>query len=211
MATAGPIPRRRFRFTLRQLLIAVTIVSVLLGLWMLFVRKVLTIRAATPDDPIAENYFGFEHDSGLKPRNIVVVSGTFTHDTWLSAALYHVQSGSVQEINAITVGRSPNSIAGGPWETLKIRLALGDKDTPNGRITNLGSVGQTRGGGRSSSATHNVKTVASQTLPGRLLPGQERIVYVEGDRPANVSLDMSLADFATKNSGDYLVVTVDLE
>ena len=204
------LPKPRFRFTLRQLLIAVTAVGLLLGLWAYFIRKELTIRAATPADPIAQRYFGFQSDD-LRPRNIVVVSGTFTKSTWLSASLYLVQSGSIQEINAFTVGRSPNQIGSPPWQTLTIRLALGEQDTPNGRITNLGSAGHSRGGGRSSGLTHHLKAVASRVLPGLLSPGKERIIYVEGDRQANVTEDMSLADFAGKNGGSYLVVVGKLE
>jgi len=210
MESDRPLSKPRFRFTLRQLLIATAAIGLLFGVWAWFIHKELTVRPATPADAVAKNYFGFESDD-LAPRNIAVVSGTFTKSTWLSASLSVVQSGSIQEINGFTVGRSPNQIGSPPWQTLTIRLALGEKDTPIGRITNSGSAGHSRGEGSSGSFPHHVQTVASQVFPGRLTPKRERIIYVEGDRQPVVTDDMPLAEFASKNGGNYLVVVGELE
>lgn len=112
----------------------------------------------------------------------------------------------------MAVGRTPNQIGGFTWESMEIRLALGDKETSTGRVTSFGSAGQSRGGGRGcGEIAYSINVVATQVFPGRLSPGQQRIVYVEGDRPSLVTDEMTVAEFAGQNGGNYLVVAVELE
>ncbi|MBX3448608.1 MAG: hypothetical protein KF777_03560 [Planctomycetaceae bacterium] len=191
--------------------LAAAFFTVLVSGWLL--REIVDVRASTATDRIYERYFGidsYEEDVVVSFRNIAVATGTFTLSTWLSASLYHIKGGDVQEINAFTVGRSPNQIGAPHWVDMEITLALGDRNTPKGRVTQLGSAGQSRGGGRGGGRTHDVVATATTFLPGRFTSGTKRIVYVEGDRGFNVSAAMTTAEFASQNKGNYLVVELEL-
>ena len=204
-----PSERRGLRFTLRQLFVGIAVVAILLGIWVGWIRKVVTIRPAGDSDPVRGRYFGID-DENANIRNIAVANGTFTKSTWLSASLSAVQGGQVQELNAFTVGRSPNQIGSLPWEPLKITLALGSWDTPNGTIVQLGSVGFSRGTGRSGEMPVSIPSKFSSSFEGSITPGREYIIYAEGDARIVMSRDMTVAEFAQSNAGNYLVVTAQL-
>ncbi len=203
------LDRRRFQFGLKHLLIGTAIVALVLGIWTGYIRKAVDVRKADASDRTYERYFGFDMED-MKARNILVATGTFTKSTWLSGTLYLVHGGSISAVNSWTVGRSPNRIGDGIWEGMKITLALGEKNTPNGRVTNLGAAGHTRGGGNGSDLPNTVNVTSSLAMPGRILPGANHIVYVEGDREPVVDRTMSVDEFAQKNAGDYLVVTLEI-
>ena len=191
--------------------VAVALIALSFSGW--FLRSVVDVRAATATDRIYERYFGidsYEEDVAVTYRNIAVATGTFTLGTWMSASLYHVNGGNVQEINAFTVGRSPNRIGAPHWVDMKLTLALGDRDTPAGRVTQLGAAGHSRGGGRGGEMTHDVVASSTESLPARFTSGTKRIVYVEGDNGFNVGSTMTLAEFARRNKGNYLVVELEL-
>jgi hypothetical protein len=147
----------------------------------------------------------------MKPRNILLAAGTFTTSTWLNGTLYFIQGGSISPINTWTVGRTTNGIGSGIWEGMKITVALGDKDTPNGHVTSLGVAGHSRGSGNNWEQPNSVTVKSSLSMPGRIMPGTSHIVYVEGDREPVVDPTMSVDEFARKNAGNYLVVTLQLK
>ena len=188
------------------------VVAILVSAWLL--RPVVDIRAAEPNDRIYERYFGidpYDDTAGdVIVKNIVIATGTFTLDTWMSASLYHVKSGEIHELNAFTVGRSPNQLGAPHWVDMRITLALGDRHGPEGRTTQLGIAGQSRGGGRGRVRVNDVQSDATETLPGQLTSGTKRIVYVEGDKGFNVDHTMTVEHFAQENSGNYLVIEVEL-
>lgn len=187
------------------------IVTILISAWPL--RTAIEVRAAGSDDPISNRYFGIDtsdKNNDVKIRNIAVVTGTFTLNTWLSASLYHVKSGEIQEINSFTVGRTPNAIGAPHWVDMKITLALGDRIVPEGRITELGSAGQSRGGGSNSEIINNVDPIQAMILPGRITSGTKRILYIEGDPGITVDQTTTVEHFAEENKGDYLVVEIEL-
>lgn len=191
--------------------VAVAVVALVFCGW--FLRSIVDVRAATTTDRTYERYFGidsYEENVVVTFRNIAVATGTFTLGTWMSASLYHVKGGDVQEINAFTVGRSPNQIGAPHWVDMKITLALGDRDTSAGHVTQLGSAGHSRGGGRGGEMAHDVVASATQFLPGRFTSGTKRIIYVEGDSGFNVNSAMTVAEFAGRNKGNYLVVELEL-
>jgi hypothetical protein len=191
------------------LLLLIGIVAVLLGIWVGWIRKEITVRPARAEDRLYQRYFGIDEE-GARVRNIVIAKGTFTKSTWLSAALYLVQSGAVQEVNAFTVGRSPNRIGDSIWETMEITLALGDRDTSNGRLTHLGSAGQTRGGGRRGELTHAIAAKYSASFTGRITPGREYVIHVEGDTDVRLDRETTLDEFLKRSSGNHLVVVARL-
>lgn len=199
----------RFRFTLKQLFIAIGVISLLLGFWAGWMRKVVTVRPARSDDKIRERYFGID-EGKAKVRNIAVVKGTFTRSTWLSASLFAVEGGQNQNLNSFTVGRTSNQIGGMPWETLTITLALGSWDTPQGRIVQLGSIGHSRGGGSGGECPVSISATFSHSFSGSITPGREYIIYAEGDTAIQLDQKMTLSEFCQKNKGRYLVVTAEL-
>ena len=199
----------RFQFSLRTLLILMAVVAVGLGIWATFLRKIVTIRSVTADDLVHKRYFGIDDDVN-RIRNIVVVEGVFSRSTWLSSELYLVEAGKVQQVNGFNVGRSSNRIGEMPWVTMAITLALGDKDSPGGQMTQLGSAGHHRGSGGGGKVTHKFETPFSKTLANSIVPGRTHIIYVEGDRQAVVSGDMTMQEFVQRNAGKYLVVTAEL-
>lgn len=187
---------------------AITGVTTVLVAWWL-VQFSLDIRAATTSDPVRERYFGIDTESPqTQIRNLAVATGTFTLDDRLSAALYHVKAAEIVLVNRFSVGRSPNQIGAPYWMPLRIFLALGDQTVPAGRITNLGSAGHSRGGGVSGPYTNDVRPLFTRLEPGKLTPGEKRILYVEGDREITLASGMTLDEFARQNRGNYLVVEV---
>lgn len=105
-------------------------------------------------------------------------------------------------MNAVTVGRTSNSVGDFPWQSMKITLALGDAETPDGHATWLGAAGHTRGSGSGWISTHNVATVDySKTTPGIMAVGKEAVLYVEGDADPIVSFSETVKDFAQQNGG----------
>ena len=184
------------------------VLAILVSGWLL--RPIVDIRAATAKDRTYDRYFGIDSYDETVRRNIAVATGSFTLDTWVSASLYHVKSGQVREINAFTVGRSRNQIGARHWVDMRITLALGDRQSQEGRITQLGSAGHSSGGGRGGELVNDVGPVAAKFLPGRFTSGTRRIVYVEGDSGFTVDATMTVERFAQENKGNYLVVEVEL-
>jgi hypothetical protein len=199
----------RPRFTTKQLLLAIALFAGVFAIGLVWTRKVVTVRPAEPHDHVYPDYFGID-EGAEQVRNIAVVEGTFTKSTWLSSSLYSVKAGQIEELNAFTVGRSPNQIGGPIWASMKITLALGELEAVSGRRTQLGSAGQSRGGGRGGNDRHNVQQKFSTTFARSVVPSGEYIVYVEGEKEPMMSDAMTVNDFAQQNNGNYLVVTVQL-
>jgi len=167
------------------------------------------VTVSEPDDRARYHYFGFPSDD-VQSRNIAKISGTFSKSTWVSGVLYHVQSGASEEVNVFTVGRSPNRIGERTWIHMDLVFALGDYDREGSRVTSLGCSGHTRGGGSGSGFKNDVKNVVSRTFTGRVFGGGERIIYIEGGRDFEATSEMSIEEFAKRNKGNFLVVTMQL-
>jgi hypothetical protein len=200
-------PTCRFRFTLKQLFLAVALVAIGFGTWHWLTRKVVVVRAPRAEDRV----FG---DESLKSRrNVAVVTGRFMKGTSLLAKLYLAHSGIVAEdFGHFIEGRKEEK--GGPiWESATIRLGLGEYPLTGGQRTDLLITGDIPGGSMASnwqSIRHNINVVAKQTLPGKITPGRPHIVYAEGDRQIVVDGSMTVEEFAKANPGNYLVVTVEV-
>lgn len=197
------------QFTLRQLIAGVGVVGVSLAIFVVWPRSRLEVRAPRTDEKTMKALFGLQADDTEATTN-AVISGTFTKSTWLSAWLYLVQGGQVQEVNCFTCGRSPNQIGGPIWQTLNIRLALYTEDGPNGRITTLGGAGFSRSAGSGGQVPNNVEPVEEKLLPGIMYPGKQYLVFVEGDSKFVAEREMTITDFAQKNAGNYFVVVAEL-
>ncbi len=186
----------------------IAVTAIIVAVWLL--RPIVDVREPNYSDRVYDRYFGIDsHQTSpddITYKNIAIATGIFTLDTWISAALYHIKSGNIREINAFTVGRSPNQIGAPYWVDMSITLALGDRQSPEGRITQLGSAGHSRGGGRNGGMPNDVHPHSTKTFPGRFAPGTKSIVYAEGDGGFVVDHRMSVKEFAKKNRGNYLVV-----
>ncbi len=202
------------RFSIFRVLVALGVVFVsfyAISEGLLIAWRPVRIRTATNDDKIATRYFGFDVDKVDDVRNIAVAEGTFSKNTWLSEWLYLVRSGKIDQVSGFTVGRSPNRLGEAKWIDMRITLALGETKQQGGRITQLGSAGQTRGEGGIGEIIQNISVVEKQTFPGRLWFGRKYILYVEGDRKFEARRDMTVEDFAKANAGDFFVVAVELD
>ena len=198
------------RFSMKRLFLIVLLPAVALGVYRWLFAPV-TIRPATASDPIRERYFGFEAEK-VTIRNIAIAEGTFSHSTWLSTAFYLVEAGKVTQLSASTVGRTPHDLGSLPWTRMKITLAIGERVTPQGTISQLGAAGHRRGGGTGGGEfTHHVSALHSQVLAGPIASGAERVVYAEGDIPISLDRHMNLERFLKKNRGNYLVVTAQMK
>jgi hypothetical protein len=170
----------------------------------------VSIRAATAADRVYERYFGGPQEN-FTARNIAVVEGTFVLSTWLTGQLYHVQDGELRELNGFSVGRSSNQVGAPHWVDMRITLALIQYESDRGSITQLGSAGHSRGGGGKSEIPTSVTPTHSFFTSGRLLSGQSRILYVEGDSQFQLTTGMTVETFAQANKGNYYVVVVGLQ
>jgi hypothetical protein len=168
------------------------------------------VREAISTDKTYDRYFGAPHENSIA-RNIAVAEGTFTLGTWLTGHLYHVQDGEVQELNAFSVGRTPNAIGAPHWVDMRITLALVTYDSQIGSITQLASAGQSRGGGHSSEISTSVSATHKRFHGGRLLSGQTRILYIEGDSSFTLNPGSTVESFAESHKGNFYVVVAGLE
>lgn len=204
----GILGRKRFP----RLAFNVLVITGLVFLYFLFdgiliSLRPIVLRAADEGDKVHEKYFCLQDMPEMTVRNIVVAEGTFPKGTLLVGKLYLVENGSVRDLNGFSATRSPNRIGEAHWMTMRMTMALADAPQSKGRITQLGVVGMTRGGGNSGGpAVHDIQVSSRQAFPGRMSRFHGRIVYVEGDAPATVTLDMTMAEFAKANHGNYIVV-----
>jgi hypothetical protein len=202
------------RFSIFRVLVALGVVFLsfyAISEGFLIAWRHVVVRKATPDDEIARRYFGFEVEKVDEVRNIAVAEGTFSKNTWLSAWLYLVRSGNVEQVSGFTVGRSPNRVGEAKWINMRIALALAETKQEGGRITQLGSAGQTRGEGGIGEIVQNISVIEKQTFPGRLWTGRKYLLHVEGDRKFEARRDMTVEDFAKANAGNFFVVAVELD
>jgi len=196
-------------------ILEVVIVLALLGIVVQILRygiafpASLDVRAAQPEDRSDRDYLGFS-SRNLKARNIAVVEGPFTLDTWLVAYLYLVRSGIKEAVTDLGVGRTHNVPNAPAVQKRRIRLALGEEAKAQGRLINLGCYGYSRGGGGSAETIWPFETKCARILEGPLHKGRAEIIYVEGDRECIVDRGMSIDDFAKTNPGNHVVVVVQL-
>jgi hypothetical protein len=209
-----------FQFTLKKLLIVTTLIAFLLGCFRYW-TSVFYACEASPNTPVFENYFGFSgiesyypsvQSKDVKARNILVVTGRFQgRGPHLCVILYLVENGKITKNTSYNVGESSSRIGTFFGENLKITIALGDIDTPDGHVVLLGTHGQTAGAGSSGSIPSNVKPLTHKAFAGRIFPGYQYLSYVEGDELSDVTRNMTINEFAKRNSGKYLVVTLQSE
>jgi hypothetical protein len=206
--------RRWLRFSLRQLFVVVALVAVGLGVWSWIPRNVVVVRAATQSDKVS----GEEYLSSR--RNVAVVTSELRFGAWLLAELHLVQAGTVLQIHYVGLARRSwdgLSLDAAPrWSTSEFRLALGDSIEPAGRRTEVYFAGDmpsdslTFSGPNMLNHSHSIKAVTTETLPARIISGRRQVVYVEGDQKCTVDRTMTVEEFAKANSGNYLVVTIEL-
>lgn len=171
----------------------------------------VSVRAATPEDEIYERYFGAPYDREFHARNFAVVSGDFTLKNWVVGRLYYVEEGSITKLNQFGVGRTPNQIPRAVWERRQITIALVDYATEQGRVTQLASAGQNRGGGSGGEIPTSVNVEYAEIVTGPLLAGWSRLLYVEGDSPIVLRRGETIESFAANHKGKFHVVEVGFE
>ena len=191
------------------MLIAVLAVGILIAAYVSWIRDVVAVSNASPDEKIHTDYY-FGIDEPAEIQNILNISGVFKKRTRLTAELYLIKNGGFESLNGFSVGRSPNRI-GAPWlVTMNLTLALGEKNGQFGTLTQLGCYGHTRGGGSSVSLENTVDRKFTKTYNGTITPGNELIIYVSGNKQFDLKPNQTIEDFAITNSGEYLVIVSSL-
>jgi hypothetical protein len=193
----------------------ITLVALLLGLY--YWTMTVEVSEVPLENPIIAGQWIIFHDWGdrghevdefhVRTRLIARVSGMFfASGSRVVAMLYLVKNGNAKPIHGVWVRESSPIIFG-----------LGDRDAPDGRVTLLGSRGGKRTGQEFWGAKigeiirHKAKSTAHTLSTGRIDHGGARVVYAEGERPPVVKYGMSIKDFAARNPGSYLVVTMCIE
>jgi len=203
--------RRPFRFTLKQLLLAIVVVSLLLGVWVTFFRKVANVRPPRGTDPAPERYFGIDDDAE-EVRPIAVVRGEFTKHTLIQATLWSVQRGRLQEgLSVRSICGNSNQNGTARRETLTATFVLGSRNTPDGRVFQLGTAGQGKSAGYSSGPPVSIPSTFSGAFTGTIKAGPEYVIYAEGDMKIDLSRATTRTEFLRKNPGNYLIVTAFLD
>ena len=200
---------QRFRSAWLLLASGGGVVVVLLAIWHTWLRGSVSVRPARDDDIVQERYAGIGSPDA-EIRNIAVVRGMFTDDMWLAFGLRVVEHGRVHVVNEVSAGRSPTPIGAPPWESMVLTLALGSWDTPAGRMTHIGCVGQSRCSTGTGARAATISRQYSYRFSGTIVRGRKYIIHVEGDAPITMPKAATLADFARVNTGNFLVVTAEL-
>jgi hypothetical protein len=132
----------------------------------------------------------------------------------LSVPLRIVQAGNVEPVSEWSISRNERQSEGPFWADMICGMSLGDVIALGGRTTQLKmacEIEESTSIQNDKGAIHNVKVLTNQLLPGTITPGRPHIVYVEGDQKINVDGAMSVGEFAKANTGNYLVVTVEVQ
>ncbi len=192
-------------------------------------RKFAVIRTAKVGAPVHENYGSFSNKTAYI-KNIAVIHGSFKPNDWLvNATLLEVRAGQAHETNTLGISDSmmylDPPMRGGlvaKWVShlieiikpktypMEICLALGVRETANGRIVLIGSNGSSRCGGSFRERTISIPDTYCSSYSGAVNSGREYIIYVEGDTEIVMAQDMTLSEFSKQNIGNYLVVTAQL-
>jgi len=208
--------RFRLRFSLPQIVLLVALFGIGFGTCHRLSRKVVVVRAATPED---EEFFAEEDRSNADlnhKRNFAVATGNFMRGTWLLVSLHIVQAGVVEQADEQWVGREGWWAEGPIWEERNCGMSLGELNHPDGRKHTELAISDPEFEldidypEEFEVVTHDINPIAKETLPGTITPGRPHIVYVEGDQQIVVDDSMTVEEFAKTNPGNYLVVTVEL-
>ena len=192
-------------------------------------RKFAVIRTPKVGAPVHESYGSFSNKTA-DIKNIAILHGSFKPNDWLvNARLLEVRAGQAHEIN--TLGISDSRIYLDPpmrrglvakWVSrlieiinrktypMEICLALGVRETANGRIVLIGSNGSSRCVGSFRERTISIPDTYCSSYSGAVNSGREYIIYVEGDTEIVMAQHMTLSEFSKQNTGNYLVVTAQL-
>ena len=222
---------RLFRFTIRHLILVTLVVAIAVAMSLSRDRKFAMIRAAKIGAPVHESYGSFSNKTA-DIKNIAVLHGSFKPNDWLvNATLLEVRAGQAHEINTLGISDSRIRIyldppmrggLGAKWVSqlieiinpktypMEICLALGVRETANGRIVLIGSNGSSRCGGSFRERTISIPDTYCSSYTGTVNSGREYIIYAEGDTEIVMSQDMTLSEFSKQNTGNYLVVTAQL-
>jgi hypothetical protein len=148
----------------------------------------------------------------IKYRNILQVEGRF-HGSGpsLDVTLYAVEGGIIKEGSSMSVGESSGRIDMVVGEKLHILFALCEYQNYFGHFITLGCVGHTRAAGNVAPLPNTVKANIQMVFPGMIPRLSPCITYLEGEESPIVSRNMSIDDFAAKNPGKYLVITMQMK
>jgi hypothetical protein len=205
------------RFSLRQLLGFVLLVSVACGLWRSLIHRVLVVHLPPDVDLASTHHQAVRHD---KPsRTVAVADGALPGGTHVFASLYLVQAGTVTFLSQDEEHLLKYSGVGAVVSR-RIRLSLHlSESTPIGRHATDVEITSDRAGyasgfrrprrGLRAPLDDRVHVATSATMTGEITQGLSQVIYAEGDSPITITREMTVEEFAAKNRDNFRVVTLD--
>jgi hypothetical protein len=149
-------------------------------------------------------------------RSLTVSSftGVFRIETRVQATLYLVGHGASQRICNHTMMRSPNVEPVAPVENLELTLLLTNTVPKRGKTEYLlFSMGSSRSATSDPGRTYpTVGRAYKKLLEGDIFQSipqnQEAICFAKGDSPFEAQWGMTPGEFARRNKGNFILVTL---
>lgn len=167
------------------------------------------IRIPGPDEQVPLELFHW--NSATRIRSIATITTCFTRDTWLTTDVYSIENGKTLLVAHKVTGRSSKySRPTDPYlMTFPVTFALADARTDEGHTTLLAMRGASRSSGNFGGVHDEFEIRATKMFAGRIDPGENRLLYVEGDREFAAMPEMTSDDFVARNAeGRFLVVVL---
>lgn len=209
-------PISRFRRSWLSAFLAIAGFAVVIGIiyFLFYVPRPLyaEINLAGSHEQVPLDQFYWEKVSNV--RSIATISTCFTRETWLTTDLFALQNGEVIHVARKVAGRSSKSSRpSDPYlMNFPVTFALADAETDDGFTTLLDMRGASRSFGTSGGIYDPFEMKTSETFTGRIAPGDQRLLYVEGDSEFNARPEMTIREFLAKNrKGNYLIVIIRFE
>jgi hypothetical protein len=197
------------RFSLKTLLIAIAVFATALGVWPHLFRTTAYIRSPRTDDTVGRSKTSLPRVDDEEVRNVLFLRGKFNQSTRLYVSLIAVQAGQLEVQNRSILSCHHADHAAFP-STSETMLVLRSSRRPAGKVTYIDHRGILMSGNSIQSKPHNIPSTFTYALSASIVAGRPYIAYVEGNNQIDASCDMTLGEFAKKNSGNYFVVTVEI-
>ena len=208
----------RFQFSIKTMLTAMLVLSILMGLVTSLPRTALEITAPLPTDRVSGRLAAVPYLSELchcdsedvAVRGVVVLSGRLCSESEVCVSLHIVRSGMITEGNAMSVFRSGSRLGIVPCDDKRLLIVLAECKSEQGHVCFVDISGSHAGAGNLKPVMHRMQAVYRHVYPTKLKRHQAYIAYVEGEQESIVTPGMSIESFAQENKyGEYLVVVVE--
>jgi hypothetical protein len=195
---------------MRKLGCAIALLCAVLAIWSKVTRPYLAVRPATNADAFENVRYRVAGvvQPLLRARNVCVVEGDFRLSTRMWLRLYEVSARGSQEISRFRfrLWRSDVLLPFGERRD-SIHVALCESGADRGRSISLGLRGLPGRPEKAGSVRVKGDLANHATFRGTLPRGREVILHIAGDTAFQWDPNGTVAEFAERNPGSFLVVT----